>query len=120
MQRLLRGNHAAWCAGRKNACRDAVGHIGQWMQGHALPDFYHERSHFQSRGDSYRLQGVGKARVAICLFDMGGVGFELLINSLILRPMTKMRSSSTHISNFNVWHFFEDGKKADSVQHQII
>ena len=61
-----------------------------------------------------------KQGVAICLFDMGGVGFELLINSLILRPMTKMRSSSTHISNFNVWRFFEDGKKADSVQHQII
>ena len=48
------------------------------MQGHALPDFYHERSHFQSRGDSYRLQGVGKARGCNLSFRHGRSWFRAL------------------------------------------
>ena len=55
--------------------------IRQWMQEHALPAFYQERSHFQSRGDSYCLQGVGKARRCSLSFQHGRSWFRALLQS---------------------------------------
>jgi hypothetical protein len=55
--------------------------IRQWMQGHALPVFYNERSHFQSRGDSNCLQGVGKARGCSLSFQHGRSWFRALLRS---------------------------------------
>ena len=113
-------------------CRDAVGRIGQWMQGHALPDFYHERSHFQSRGDSYCLQGAGKAWCFSFSFHMGVVGSELFFDQVDdqlcdfatedkeeIFKYTTFIWKVTRISNLAIWRYMEDRKEADSVQRQI-
>ena len=74
-----------------------------------------------------------KRGVAACLFNMGGVGSELFFDQVddqlcdfatndkeeIIKYTTFIRKG-TDISNFKFWRFLEDGKKADSVQHQII
>ena len=114
----------------RQSCR-LVWDIRQWMQGHALPAFYNKRSHFQSRGDSNCLQGVGKAS-AVCLFNMGRVGSKLFFDQVDdqlsdfgteekdeIFKYTTFNWKSTHISNYAVWRFMDDGKEADSVQCQI-
>jgi hypothetical protein len=105
---------------------------GQWMQGHAQSVFYNERSHFQSRGDSYCLQGVGKAWCFSFSFHMGVVGSELFFDQVDdqfsdfatedkeeIFKYTNFNRKGTHISNYAVWRFMEDGKEANSVQRQI-
>ncbi len=92
--------------------------IRQWMQGYALPAFYHERSHFQSRGDSYRLQGVGKAWCFSLSSQHGRSGSELFFDQVedqlsdfltddkeeIFKYITFIRKG-TRISNYAVWRF---------------
>jgi hypothetical protein len=79
------------------------------------------------------LKVWAKRGVPVCLFNMGGIGSELLFNQVddqlsdfatedkeeIFRYTTFDRKG-THISNYAVWRFIEDGKEADSVQSQII
>jgi hypothetical protein len=92
--------------------------IRQWMQGYALPAFYNERSHFQSRGDSYRLQGVGKAWCFSLSSQHGRSGSELFFDQVedqlsdfltddkeeIFKYITFIRKG-TRISNYAVWRF---------------
>jgi len=74
-----------------------------------------------------------KRGVPVCLFDMGGVGSELFFNQVddqlfdfatkdkeVIFKYTTFDRKGTHISNYAVWRFMEDGKEADSVQRQII
>jgi hypothetical protein len=74
-----------------------------------------------------------KQGVAVCLFNMGGVGSELFFDQVDdqffdfatddkdeIFKYTTFIQKGTRVSNFNVWCFIEDGKKADSVQRQII
>jgi len=85
---------------------------GQWMQGHAQSVFYNERSHFQSRGDSYCLQGAGKAWCFSFSFHMGVVGSELFFDQVDdqfsdfatedkeeIFKYTTFNRKGTHISN---------------------
>jgi hypothetical protein len=79
------------------------------------------------------LKVWAKRGVPVCLFNMGGIGSELFFNQVddqlsdfatedkeeIFRYTTFDRKG-THISNYAVWRFIEDGKEADSVQSQII
>ena len=103
--------------------------IRQWMQGYALPAFYHERSHFHL----IACKVWAKRGVAVCLFNMGGVGSELFFDQVddqlsdfatkdkeVIFKYTTFDRKGTHISNYAVWHYIEDGKEADSVQRQII
>jgi hypothetical protein len=73
-----------------------------------------------------------KRGVAVCLFNMGGVGSELFFDQVDdqlsdfatedkeeIFKYTTFNRKSTHISNNAVWRFMENGKEADSVQRQI-
>ena len=73
-----------------------------------------------------------KRGVAVCLFNMGGVGSELFFDQVDdqlsdfatedkeeIFKYTTFNRKGTHISNYAVWRFMEDGKEADSVQRQI-
>ena len=64
---------------------------------------------------------------------MGGVGSELFFDQVDdqlsdfatedkeeIFKYTTFNRKGTHISNYAVWRFMEDGKEADSVQRQII
>jgi hypothetical protein len=74
-----------------------------------------------------------KQGVAVCLFNMGGVGSELFFDQVDdqlsdfatedkeeIFKYTTFDRKGTHISNYAVWRFMEGGKEADSVQRQII
>ena len=74
-----------------------------------------------------------KQGVAVCLFNMGGVGSELFFNQVddqlsdfatedkeVIFKYTIFDRKGAHISNYAVWHFIEDGKEANSVLRQII
>jgi hypothetical protein len=74
-----------------------------------------------------------KRGVAVCLFNMGGVGSKLFFNQVddqlfdfatedkeVIFKYRTFDQMGTHISNYAVWRFIEDGKEADSVQRQII
>ena len=70
---------------------------------------------------------------AVCLPNMGGVGSTLFFDQVedqlsdfttndkeeFFKYITFIRKG-THISNYVVWRFMEDGKEADSVQRRII
>jgi hypothetical protein len=73
-----------------------------------------------------------KRGVSVCLFNMGGVGSELFFDQVDdqlsdfatedkeeIFKYTTFNRKGTHISNYAVWRFMEDGKDADSVQRQI-
>ncbi len=73
-----------------------------------------------------------KRGVAVCLFNIGGVGSELFFDHVDYQrsdfatedkeeifKYTTFNRKGTHISNYAVWHFMEDGKEADFVQRQI-
>ena len=107
--------------------------IRQWMQGHALPAFYNERSHFKAGVILIACKVCAKRGVPVCLFNMGGVGSELFFDQVDdqlfdfatedkeeIFKYTTFNRKGTHISNYAVWRFMEDGKEADSVQRQII
>ena len=64
---------------------------------------------------------------------MGGDGSELFFNQVddqlfdfatedkeVIFKYRTFDQMGTHISNYAVWRFIEDGKEADSVQRQII
>ena len=74
-----------------------------------------------------------KSGVSVCLFNMGGVSSELFFDQVDdqlfdfatedkeeIFKYTTFDRKGTHISNYAVWRFMEDGKEADSVQRQII
>jgi hypothetical protein len=62
-----------------------------------------------------------KRGIAVCLFNMGGVGSELFFDQVDYQlSYTTFNRKGPHISNYAVWRFMEDGKEADSVQRQII
>ena len=73
-----------------------------------------------------------KRGVSVCLFNMGGVSSELFFDQVDdqlfdfatedkeeIFKYTTFNRKGTHISNYAVWRFMEDGKEADSVQRQI-
>jgi hypothetical protein len=73
-----------------------------------------------------------KQGIPVCLFNMGGVGSELFFDQVDdqlsdfatedkeeIFKYTTFNRKGTHISNYAVWRFIEDGKEADSVQRQI-
>ena len=74
-----------------------------------------------------------KQGVAVCLFNMGGVGSKLFFDQVdgqlsdfaaddkeeISKYIT-FDQKGTLISILAVWRYIEDGKDAHSVQHQII
>jgi hypothetical protein len=73
-----------------------------------------------------------KRGVAVCLFNMGRVGSKLFFDQVDdqlsdfgteekdeIFKYTTFNWKSTHISNYAVWRFMDDGKEADSVQCQI-
>jgi hypothetical protein len=62
-----------------------------------------------------------KRGIAVCLFNMGGVGSKLFFDQVDYQlSYTTFNRKGPHISNYAVWRFMEDGKEADSVQRQII
>jgi hypothetical protein len=74
-----------------------------------------------------------KRGIPVCLFNMGGVGSECFFDQVDYQlsdfatedkeeifKYTTFNRKGTHISNYAVWRFMEDGKEADSVQRQII
>jgi hypothetical protein len=73
-----------------------------------------------------------KRGIPVCLFNMGGVGSELFFDQVDdqlsdfstedkeeIFKYTTFNRKGTHISNYAVWRFMEDGKEADSAQRQI-
>jgi hypothetical protein len=74
-----------------------------------------------------------KRGVAVCLFNMGGVGSQLFFNQVDYQlsdfatedkeeifKYTTFDRKGTHISNYAVWRFMEGGKETNSVQRLII